>query len=487
MSMQNVNAVKYADLTDEHIVDIKKNLEMFVPSEEYWDKFVHHSTVPRGHKVYQSRVLIAPKVKESDISARAEFVAPRPSKIAVKTLERTVENYGDKAIYSREDLQFHFDDTIKSITATLKEIAVQKLDWIKGKAFLKSRAVLTAVNDANSNPSILLTAEKAAIIFRKNKVKRWDGAHYLAHITPEGLQQLRKEIAARGNQLSEPVKKELDGRTYEYYAYGDFYYSVTAHDLMYLVESGTEKQYIIFMGKREIDGESPIDVAKLQGESNMELFNNPLGTGVLVDVDGNYTADDNRQQGSVAINMDGLGACVSDDLCVLRCKFSINFVNMYDTESNLSGFDVTGNAAMLKSMSGNFVELGEFHGTNTEVTFGGYALHDTVNSKYYAVGSTIIEAKVDKTSTYTLASVTKANWTAYYVESVDANNFVTDGSLYTESSGTFSAVSSGTYNSATVYYRAAEIVGYADSNKTALVRVPNNTSKLFVKCAATAA
>ena len=439
MAVQNDLAVKYAELTDEHIVDIKKNLEMFVPTEEYWDKFVHHSTVPRGHRTYQSRILIAPKVKESDITPRAEFVAPRPSKIAVKTVERTVENYGDKAIYSKEDLQFHFDDTVKSITATLKEIAVQKLDWIKGAAFLKTRAILTAV--PSGSPTILATAEEAAIIFRKNKVKRWDGAHYLAHITPEGLRKLRGEIAARGNTLSEPVKKELDGRTYEFYTYGDFYYSVTAHDLMYKNDS---TQYIIFMGKRAVDGESPIDVAKLQGESNIELINNPLGSGVLVDAAGNYTADDNKQQGSVAINMDGLGACVSDDLCVLKCEFSIDPVNMNATESNKSGFDATGNAAMLKSMSGNFVELAvdatDSHVTS--ITPVGYAYQDSTNNKYYGVGSTIVEFDAVFGSGYVADT-----WTAKYESTKDA-----------------------------------EIVALLDSGAKALVRVPNNmTGALTVK------
>lgn len=441
MPVQNENAVKYAELKDEHIVDIKKNLEMFVPTDEYWDKFVHHSTVPKGHKKYQSRILIAPKVKESDIKPRAEFVAPRPSKIAVKTVERTVENYGDKAIYSREDLQYHFDDTVKSITATLKEIAVQKLDFIKGKPFVMSRAILTAETDSDNAQSILLTAEKAAIIFRKNKVKRWDNAHYLAHITPEGLRKLRAEIAKKKEVLSEPVKKELDGRTYEFYSYGDFYYSVTAHDLMYFVEGGTEKQYVIFMGKREVDGQSPIDVAKLQGESNIELINNGLGSGVLQDEDGNYTSDDNKQQGSVAINMDGLGACISDDLCVLRCAFSLDFVNMNFTEPDKSGFDVTGNAAMFKSMSGNemLVELGT---GATGLTVNGAV---TRGNNKYAVGSTILEF-VSSTA------ITKSNFAAKYVLNNEQNAETFD----------------------------AEIVAWLDSNKKVLVRAPHTAYKLTV-------
>lgn len=451
MAVSNTNAITYAELTDEHIVDIKKNLEMFVPSEEYWDKFVHHSTVPRGHKTYQSRILIAPKVKESDISARAEFVAPRPSKIAVKTVERTVQSYGDKAIYSREDLQFHFDDTVKSATATLKEIAVQKLDFIKGKPFVSSRAIVTPVV-VSGNASILKTAEKAAIIFRKNKVKRWEDGLYLAHITPELLSTLRGEIEAKGSSLSEPVKKELDGRTYEYFRYGDFYYSITSQDLMY--KSATV-QYIVFMGKRNVDGESPVDVAKLQGESNIEVINNPLGSGVLVDVDGNYTADDNKQQGSIAINMDGLGACISDDLCILDCEFTLDAINDYVYENNdHPSFDLTGNKDMTVSKSGRGMDYGQWTisksaGSNTAITLTG------VDASSKAYSGAVVVATVAAADGYHFADnvPTKANWTA-------------------------------TYDST----KAAKILSYLDGNKTIVVEVPNGdvtTKTLTIACAAT--
>lgn len=343
MPVQNLNAVKYAELTDEHIKDVKKGIEMFIKSNEYWDRFVHHSKVPRGHKEFTSRRLVAPKVRPEDVRKRAEFVAPRPTKIAVITLSKTVDNYGDKAIYSREDLQYHFDNTVANIRATLQEIAVQKLDYIKGDAFFKSKATISAVQ-VSSADNILKTAEKAAIVLRKNKAKRWDGQHYLAHITPEALMQLRAEIEAKGGRLSEPVKKELDGRTYDVYTYGDFLYSVTVSDLMYGGNGlSAGKQWIVFMGKRGIDGLSPVDAAKLEGESEIEVINNGLGSGVLEDEDGNLTADDNKQQGAVAINMDGLGACVSDDLCILDCQFTVAGGEIAGTEvkygaSTMSGF-----------------------------------------------------------------------------------------------------------------------------------------------------
>ncbi len=452
MALANEQAVKYAELTDEHIKDIKKNIEMFAGSDEYWDKFAHHSTVPRGHKTFSSRRLIAPKIKPEDVKPRAELVAPRPTKITVATFEKTVENYGDKAIYTKEDLQFHFDDTVDNITATLKEIVVQKKDFIKGKAFISSRAIITY------DTSLLNTLDNAAIILTKNKAKRWDNTHFLAHITPEQLKQLRAEISAKGVALSEPTKVELDSVATAVGSYGDWLFSVTTNDLMY---KNATTQRLVLMGKRKIDGESPVDVSKLEGESDIELINNPLGSGVLYDEDGKITSDDNKQQGSVAINMDGLGSAVSDDLCILNCEVSVNEIK----GSNLVTSDLTGYV----SHSGNEIEVTLTPGTKTAITVDG-ARYDSTASKYYASGSTIISATVAATSTYTLGSVTAANWSATYYRNKD------------EYDADVAA-------SATTNQKTAEILAVVKTtanNDTVIVRVPQNAYKFTIACAATA-
>lgn len=317
MSVSNANAIKYQDLTDEIITDVSAYIEMFVKSEQYWDKFCNPCSMPRGAKTFYVRRLMPPAVAAADIAERAEFVAPRPSKIVVATFEKTVANYGDKAIYSREDVQYHKDDTVKSIGATLKEIAVQKLDLIKGAAFVSSRATLTY--DATNG--ILETLENGSIILQKNKAKRWDGVHWLVHLTPEAMKAVREKITARGAALSEPTKGQLDGVSTAVGSYGDFLFSVTTSDVLYDLTAGTQK--LVIMGKRGVDGASPVDCCKLVGEAEIQVIHNPLGSGVLLDVDGNLTSDDNKQQGSVAINMDGLGACISDDLCILNCEFTL--------------------------------------------------------------------------------------------------------------------------------------------------------------------
>ena len=343
MANENINTdniVKYNDLTDEQVVDIKKRIELFVESEEYWDKFAHHSIVPKGHKTFTSRRLIKPRVRPEDIHARAELVAPRSSKMAVATFTKTVENYGDRAEYTKEDIQYHFDDTVNNLAMTLKEIAVQKLDLIKGKAFISSRARLTYTAWDASNiraGGIRALLKKATIILRKNHVKRYKDGKWLVHMTAEELDQFRTELEYFKEVISEQTKVKLEEGLESIGSWGDFTFSITESPIMY---KDASVQYIVIQGRREIDGESPVDVAKLEGESGIDIFNDGLGKGVIEDEDGRIVADTNRQKGTLAINMDGLGAAVSDDLSILVSEVTLSEVDAYlvDPVSGITGY-----------------------------------------------------------------------------------------------------------------------------------------------------
>lgn len=441
-NINNDNIVKYNDLPDEQIKDIKEGIELFVKSEEYWDKFAHHSTVPRGKREFTCRRLIKPRVKPEDIQPRAELIAPRASKMAVATFTKTVNNYGDKAEYTREDLQYHFDDTVTNLRLTLQEIALQKKNLIKGKAFISTRAIITY------DTSIKQTLNKGRDVLRKNGVKRWDGKHYLAHMTIEEHSALMAEIAA-GEEKSEKLRLKLEGVDYEFDVWGDWLISVPYNDEYTLYKNDTT-HFLVMMGKREIDGASPVDVAKLSGEPEYELIDNGLGGGVIEDVDGNLTSDDNKQKGALAINMDGLGATVSDDLAILLCEVSVNTTK--GTELPIS--DLTGYV----SHSGNEKEITLTGTTYTQFKVEG-ARHDATAGKYYGSGNTIIAVQVEAVENKTLGTVTKANWSASY-------KLVSGGSDI-----------------------AAEVIGCVKTTAnydTLIVRVPNDCYSFTVACEATA-
>lgn len=442
MSLPTDNIVKYQDIKDEHITDIKKGIELFVKNEEYWDKFANHCTVERGHREFQSRRLIKPLVKKEDIKPRAELIAPRATKMVVATFTKTVDNYGDKAEYTREDLQFHFDDTLSNLRYTLQEVALQKKNLIKGAAFVSSRAIISY------DTSICKTLDNARSTFTKNGVKRWDGRHFLVHMTDEERTQLMTEIAAR-NEKSEPLRTKLEGVDFDFDVWKDWLISVPVNDTQTLYKDDTH-HYMVMMGKRAIDNKSPVDVSKLSGEPEYELINKGLGTGIIEDVDGHTTSDDNKQKGAIAINIDGLGACVSDDLAILNCEVPVN--------------TIPGTALPINQLSGYVSHSGNEHevtltGTQyTELEVSG-ARYDATAGKYYASGNTIVAVQVKAAANKTLGSVTAAAWSASY-------KLVSGGADIN-----------------------AEVLGCtktAANYDTLIVRVPNDCYSFAVECTATA-
>ncbi len=402
-------AVLYGDMTDEQIVAIQRRIETFTKSNEYFDKFMNHVKRERGSKTFRQRRVVKPVVKPEDVKVAVEDVAPRPSSIAVATFERSVDVYRDKIPYTAEDVMFGYDDIVKIAGDTLAEITVQKLDYIKGAPFLKTRATITA------GASVLATLANAAIILKKNGAKRWGNGRYLAMVTPETLEKIRTELEAKGSSISEPTKVDIDSGIIGHYGLWDF--SEVPNDLFY--DLGNSAHWMVLLGKRTT-GESPIDCANIDG---VEVINNPLGSGILVDEDGNFTADDNKQRGSVAVNVNGLGAYVNDDLCVLKC-------NIYSLVSTLVG-NYNG------SLGGtDMYKVSQLTGYISE----SFSPEDFAIRVFKADGTFVGNA----TSTFYLdvtSSITSDNWAA------------NKASVYTIAGTTASSQSSGSYSDAATYYK----------------------------------
>lgn len=312
-----VDPITRTSLPNECVNDIAENIEKFIDGAEYWDRFCHHSVVKKGHKKFSYRRLIKPDVHPTDIHEMAELVAPRPTKIALATFEKSVANYGENGEYTREDLMYHLDNTVLSLTATLKEKMRQVLDLVKGHAFVSSRATITY------GSTLLETLEDAAIIFRKNEVNRWANGYYLAHLTPEMWKQLKAEVRLNKESLDEKTKIMLNGKEEEFPVYGDWMFSITTSKVVYK-DSGT--QILVLQGRRGIDNESGVEVSRMEGYGKIEFGDNGLGDGLIYDEDGNLTNDKNKQKGSCFINALGVGVGISDDLAVLNCEVTINEV-----------------------------------------------------------------------------------------------------------------------------------------------------------------
>jgi len=317
-------AVKYAEMTDEQIAAIRRRIESFAKSNEFFDKLCNHEKWDRGSKTMKSRRVIKPKVKPEEVVPSQELIAPRPSKIAVETFSHGVEIYRDKISYSAEDVLFGYDDIVKIAGDTLGEIVTQKLDFLKGKPFISSAC------SASYATSYDATLAKIAIILKKNGAKPWSNGRFLALVSPETLEAIRSELKSAGTYISEPTKEDIDSGIIGHYARWDFMECPSE-----LLIKNASTHYMVCLGKRP-NGQSPVDCAKIEG---VEVIHNGLGSGVLVDEDGNYTSDDNKQKGSVACNVNGLGCYVNDDLCIIDVEVSVSTIGASELlESDKTGF-----------------------------------------------------------------------------------------------------------------------------------------------------
>lgn len=302
MAFNENHTTKYSEMTDEQIDAIARRIESFHKTQAFWEKYVNPVKRERGSKYWQTRRVVKPHVDPASIAPATELVAPRPVKPAVETFRHSVDIYRDKFAYSAEDVLFGYDDIVKIGGDTLAEIFNRKMDLLAGAPFVNSKCTVTY------GTSYLATLEKAAIILRKNDALPWANGRYLAIVTPEVMSKIRGEIRALGVSLTEATKEQLDRGVVGNFERWEF--AECTSELL-LTDAG---HVSVLMGRRQ-NGQSPVDGAKMDG---VEVIHNPLGSGILLDEDGELTSDDNKQKGSIAMNANGIGYYINDDLCILN-------------------------------------------------------------------------------------------------------------------------------------------------------------------------
>ena len=230
--------IRHQDLTDQQITTVKKKVINQAKHDEYFDQFCEHEPWEQGSKTMSCRRLVYPKVKPSEVKASQENVAPRPIKIKYATFLYGVDDYRDKVEYTDESKRYNFDDVVRDSGDVLGNMFGQKLDYIKGRPFISSKATITP------STTLLKTMSKAKIILTKNKALKWGNGSFLMMATPEVLEILNDELEAKGSSLDEATKKELaNGCIYQKKG---FIISECPSDLLI---KDAEKHYVIFLGK----------------------------------------------------------------------------------------------------------------------------------------------------------------------------------------------------------------------------------------------
>ncbi|MCI1244471.1 MAG: hypothetical protein LKG11_00725 [Bacilli bacterium] len=324
--MKTNPSTTHAELTDQQITDIGNQIRLDVSEETIFEKFGNPKKWPQGRDNIQYRALVHTHVAAADVVPLKETVAPRSLKLTYATFTHSTNDYGTKHTYTAKEVNYNVDDVVADSADEIGEWAVETRNIIVGKAILASKCALTY----DSTKGIFDLFRRAAIIAKKLGWKPIFGNEFAAITTPEVEDAITEELYAKTGKYDLPdtlKEKALSGYigSIKHFAV----HSYTCDPVLVDPTASTGGHYIIFMGKMN-KGSSPFDVYSMKGgNSGIEVINNPLGSGVLLDEDGNITSDDNKQKGSVACNMTGFSAHIVDDRCILVAK-----ITGIDTVSN---------------------------------------------------------------------------------------------------------------------------------------------------------
>lgn len=337
------NYVSFNGFEVDHVTAVDLEINKFVQdSVKFWDQFYKAVPYVKGHKTFEHRKHIRPETtyKYASSLKLSEGVGTKSESIKVVKWSDTFDDYGSNIPYTKEGLRDNYDDTLSLIKDQFKYEAVEVPEKIKAEKMCSSTFQVTAES------TVKATLDKAGVILVKKKNKPFDGTKFVAIVTPEIMAKLTAELTALGAALPDATKHEVicEGAVK---TYGRFNIVECADDAMYGA-SGVNKIVII---SKTRDNELP--GAKMDPE--ISVFDNGLGFGLIQSADDatKMVADTNKRVGSVAMNIDHLGAAIQADLGHLVCDFTIS--DDYSASATPSGDPngnvVSGNAPTSESVT----------------------------------------------------------------------------------------------------------------------------------------
>lgn len=303
------------------IEDIPKIQEYVnAPTHEkpFWDGLCDHADWTKGHTKLSYRELDISDltVEQAKATEMKEAIAPASRKVKYKSYEVETKDYGTNYQYTEYALRSNYDDLKRDIGRTLKYETTDILENLKGVQFTMSRFTVTLGTGADK---YLRMFAKARGILQKNHAK----GNLKAIVTTEVLEEINKELEAMGQVLPAATKEEMiiDGVAGKLKG---FTIIERSDSFLYKTEgeSPSQKnyQFIIFIADTNRMGYKPV---KTFGNQAWEVIDNPLGSGVVKDKDGNVVADYNHQMGAVACNLKNFAAIHQADDAHLVAKVEL--------------------------------------------------------------------------------------------------------------------------------------------------------------------
>ena len=313
--MANEKYAMHADFTIEQHDEIQKNIRVVGKKEAFWYDLCEHDRMPKADKLkYRHQVLIDP----TKVHILNEGQTPDPTKVKAVEFYVTVFNIGSWFKYTRESRDLNLDSIVEMASNQLAHERLYDLERIRGDVYRGTTCTVTKTEDTWEK--FLLRCKTQ---LRKNKAKPVSGNDYLFIAPGEILNGIIVELGDKLKAVGageDIIVKGAIGRC------SGFIFKENDDETMYVHHDavGTSGQegyaaaydeaVALLIGKNEF-GEYPVKERSYAGTNDsvanvgcdVKDKNDPLG-----------------QFGFVSSRIDGVGAVLTDENCVLKLSSTVS-------------------------------------------------------------------------------------------------------------------------------------------------------------------
>lgn len=310
----------FADLTDQHIQDVGRRIEMGVREDDDLTQLFEADEIPEGRVDAAYRVLIPQRISQDDVSSFVlhENIAPANRTLKYATYRKSPKEYGTRHEYTSKAVKDSVDSVINDSVEDLENWAILMKKYSAAGALMATHSAVAPV-ESSGTIKLMDTFDKVSTIFSDDlEGDKWADNKFLAIMPGRVNKALRAELRAAdyGNSLPESEKmKAFKGYAGDYDEFSIF----TPKGANKYLQDDTN-YYIIFVARTD-KGTNPLRILKRKGAWT-ELHHHPLGSGVMKNAQGEPVADYNNQKGGIGMNLNGFIYYIRDDRFVLLCTLA---------------------------------------------------------------------------------------------------------------------------------------------------------------------
>lgn len=297
--MANEKYATHADFTIEQHDYIQKNIRVVGKKDAFWSAFTMKDTMPKADKIkYRHQILLS----KGKVNVLTEGYTPDPTSVAVVEFSESVFNIGSWFKYTREARDLNIDSVVEMGSNQLAFERLEDLETIRSTAFMGT--TVAATKESTWEATLL----KIKTQLKKNKAKPDSDGNFIFIAPGEIMNAITVELGDKLKAVPAGEKGILRGFIgaccgFKFVENDDdvLYTSTTADNVT------TDYAIALAIGRNQF-GEWPVRERSYAGTNDH-----------VANIGCNPSKDDPLGQfGLVSSRIDGVGAVLTDEQCVVK-------------------------------------------------------------------------------------------------------------------------------------------------------------------------